>query len=84
MQKLALDNINKLRSLDQNKALLISATATGKTFLSAFDVEQMNADKVLFIVHRLNIARKSLKTFKHVFKNNKTYGIFRKSLSLLQ
>ena len=76
MQRLALDNINKLRSLDQNKALLISATATGKTFLSAFDVEQMKATKVLFIVHRLNIARKSLETFKHVFKNKKTYGIF--------
>ena len=76
MQRLALDNINKLRSLDQNKALLISATATGKTFLSAFDVEQMKANKVLFIVHRLNIARKSLETFKHVFKNKKTYGIF--------
>ena len=76
MQRLALDNINKLRSLNQNKALLISATATGKTFLSAFDVEQMKATKVLFIVHRLNIARKSLKTFKHVFKNKKTYGIF--------
>ena len=76
MQRLALDNINKLRSLDQNKALLISATATGKTFLSAFDVEQMKATKVLFIVHRLNIAIKSLETFKHVFKNKKTYGIF--------
>lgn len=76
MQRLALNNINKLRSLDENKALLISATATGKTFLSAFDVEQMNAAKILFIVHRLNIARKSLKTFKHVFKTNKTYGIF--------
>ena len=76
MQKLALENIKNLRSSNQNKALLISATATGKTFLSAFDVEEMKVEKVLFIVHRLNIAKKSLKTFKHVFKNNKTYGIF--------
>ena len=74
MQRLALDNINKLRSLDQNKALLISATATGKTFLSAFDVEQMKANKVLFIVHRLNIARKSLKLLNTYSKIKKHMG----------
>lgn len=76
MQKEALLNLKKLRSEKKNKALLISATGTGKTFLSAFDVKAVNPKKVLFVVHRLNIAKKALETFKKIFKNEKTYGLY--------
>lgn len=76
MQKEALLNLKNLRSEKKNKALLISATGTGKTFLSAFDVKAVNPKKVLFVVHRLNIAKKALETFKKVFKQEKTYGLY--------
>ena len=39
MQKEALENINELRNVGAKKSLLISATGTGKTYLSAFDAK---------------------------------------------
>ena len=79
MQKNALENLRALREAKVNKALLISATATGKTYLSAFDVKQFDAKKVLFIVHRWNIAKKALDSFKKIFKAERTYGLFETS-----
>jgi len=76
MQEEALKNLQKLRDEDKNKALVISATGTGKTFLAAFDAKQFNSKKLLFVVHRLTIAKAALKTFKRVFGNEKTMGLF--------
>jgi superfamily II DNA or RNA helicase/HKD family nuclease len=76
MQKEALENLTKLRADKKNKALLISATGTGKTFLSAFDAKAFNPKKLLFVVHRLTIAKKSLSTFQKVFGNKKSMGLY--------
>lgn len=74
MQKNALENLETLRKT-QNKALLISATGTGKTYLSAFDVKNSNPKKMLFITHRHVILGKSLVTFKSIIKDKKM-GIY--------
>lgn len=66
MQIQALSNIEMLRKEGKEKALLISATGTGKTFLSAFDVRTFKPKKFLFVVHRENIARAAMKSFKAV------------------
>lgn len=76
MQEDALENLTKLRSDKKNKALIISATGTGKTFLSAFDAKAFNPKKLLFVVHRLTIAKNSLKTFQKVFGNEKSMGLY--------
>lgn len=76
MQQEALKNIGNLRFNNKNKALLISATGTGKTYLAAFDAKAFKAKKLLFVVHRFNIAKKALETFKNVFGNSKTMGIY--------
>lgn len=76
MQKDALSNLKKIREEGKNKALIISATGTGKTYLSAFDVKNFNAKKILFVVHRLTIAKDSLKTFRNVFGRSKTMGVY--------
>lgn len=76
MQVDALENLNKLRSEGKSKALIISATGTGKTYLSAFDAKAFNPKKLLFVVHRLTIAKEALRTFKKVFGNNKTMGLY--------
>jgi superfamily II DNA or RNA helicase len=76
MQVVALNNLKKLREDNKNKALIISATGTGKTYLSAFDAKAFKAKKLLFVVHRLTIAEDSLETFKIVFGNDKTYGVY--------
>ena len=67
MQVEALSNIHNLRILGKSKALLISATGTGKTYLSAFDVKKFNPKKFLFVVHRLNIAVAAMKAYKTIF-----------------
>ena len=76
MQNDALKNLANIRANGKNKALLISATGTGKTYLSAFDVKAVEAKTFLFIVHRGNIANKAMDTFKSIFKNTRTMGIF--------
>ena len=58
MQREALVNIANLRSKGKNKALLISATGTGKTYLSAFDVKAFQAKEISFSCSSPNYRRK--------------------------
>lgn len=76
MQIEALENLKNLREEKKNKALIISATGTGKTYLSAFDAKAFKPKKLLFVVHRLTIAKDSLKTFQKVFGKTKTMGLY--------
>jgi len=76
MQVEALKNISNLRDQNKKKALLISATGTGKTFLSAFDVKRVNPKRLLFIVHRLNIAQAAMKSYRLLFAKEKTMGLY--------
>ena len=75
MQVAAIQNLKKLRNNGENKALLISATGTGKTYLSAFEIREFNPKRALFIVHREQIAKQALNSFKDVFGDTKTMGI---------
>lgn len=76
MQREALENINHLRSQGKKRALLISATGTGKTYLSAFDVQQFKPKKFLFIVHRLTIAEDAKKTFESLLGADIKMGVY--------
>lgn len=55
MQELALDSFKRLRAQNQNKALAIAATGSGKTVMAALDVKSYAPRRVLFIVHREQI-----------------------------
>ncbi|SEQ76183.1 PLD-like domain-containing protein [Treponema bryantii] len=72
MQEEALVALHNLREENQNRALLIAATGTGKTYLSIFDVKQEKPRKVLYVAHRDMILDKSEKSFKNIFPNIKT------------
>ncbi|SFQ48590.1 DUF3427 domain-containing protein [Hymenobacter arizonensis] len=76
MQVEALRNIAQLRAAGERKALLISATGTGKTYLSAFDARQVMPRHLLFVVHRATIAKAALRTFQRVFGNSRTMGLY--------
>jgi len=76
MQAEALTNLKKLRSENKNKALLISATGTGKTYLSAFDAKEFKPRRLLFVVHRANIAKAAQRTFEQVFGYEKEMGFY--------
>lgn len=66
MQQAALKALINLRSEGQKRGLIISATGTGKTYLAAFDVRNYRPRKFLFVVHREQILRKALLSFKNV------------------
>lgn len=66
MQEAALKQIQAVRDAGYDKGLVISATGTGKTFLSAFDVRRFAPKRMLFIVHREQILRKAKDDFQKV------------------
>jgi superfamily II DNA or RNA helicase/HKD family nuclease len=70
MQKEAMTSLSAIRSENKERALLISATGTGKTYLAAFDVQQFKPKRFLFLVHRETIARKSESSFREILGNS--------------
>ena len=70
MQVQALKNLEETRK-ENDRALLISATGTGKTYLSAFDVKQANAKKILFVAHRKVILERAKISYQKILKNKK-------------
>ncbi|HFR3404668.1 TPA: DUF3427 domain-containing protein, partial [Streptococcus suis] len=79
MQEQVLEGLATVRKNGAQKALVISATGTGKTYLSAFDVKQYNPDRMLFIVHREQILQKLLKDFQKVLGFEDDEGCIYKS-----
>lgn len=76
MQQRAVENLRRLRSSGEDKALVIAATGTGKTYMADFDVLDFKPNKMLFLVHREEILSDAEKTFKKLVKNkNKTTGL---------
>lgn len=76
MQQRAIENLHKIRKYNGKKGLVIAATGTGKTYMSAFDVKQLHPKKVLFIVHREDILRKAEESFKKVIGTTISTGFF--------
>lgn len=75
MQTAFVTNLRKLREAGAKKALLISATGTGKTYASAFALREENPGKVLFLVHREQIAKQAIVSYKKVFGKTKSFGL---------
>lgn len=76
MQSEALVSLAKMREQGRDRALLISATGTGKTFLSAFDARNAQPKTFLFLVHRRLIAEKAKESFEKVFDGQIHAGIY--------
>lgn len=74
MQQEALKALAKLQQNNKHKALLISATGTGKTYLSAFAVKKVNPKRLLFLAHREQILKQACKTFTKIIPDIQ-YGI---------
>lgn len=75
MQLAFIQNLKALREDGAERALLISATGTGKTYASAFALREENPKKALFIVHREQIAKQAMKSYKKVFGKTKRFGL---------
>ena len=65
MQVEALRGIQDIRNSGGDRALIISATGSGKTYLSAFDAK-VYGGRFLYLVHRRPILNKSFESFRKV------------------
>lgn len=59
----ALAALQKTRDDGYLRGLVVLATGLGKTWLAAFDAEQMGAHRVLFVAHREEILNQAAETF---------------------
>lgn len=76
MQEAALSQLKALRASGAKKGLIISATGTGKTYLSAFDVRNAAPMRMLFIVHREQILKKAMADYRKILGGNEEdFGI---------
>ena len=69
MQKEALKNLVFTRKNGHSKGVVIAATGTGKTYLSAFDVQQFQPKRLLFIAHREELLDSAIKTYSSLFQD---------------
>lgn len=75
MQAGFVSNLRNIIEAGENRALLISATGTGKTYASAFAMRELGFKKVLFLVHRGQLARQTRKSYERVFGRSVTMGL---------
>lgn len=75
MQEEFLKNMRDLQIKGENRAILVSATGTGKTYASAFAVHDFKPKRFLFLVHREQILKQSIRAYKHVFEGHENFGL---------
>ncbi|MHA3683527.1 DUF3427 domain-containing protein [Leucobacter sp. HY1908] len=66
MQLEALEAIAAVREAGEQRAVVVSATGTGKTILSTLDVRAANPNKMLFVVHREQILDAAIAAYQRV------------------
>ena len=75
MQVGFITNLKKIIESGQERALLISATGTGKTYASAFAMRELGFKRVLFLVHRGQLARQTKRSYEKVFGKSVSMGL---------
>lgn len=75
MQVGFITNLKKILEAGEDRALLISATGTGKTYASAFAMRELEFKRVLFLVHRGQLARQTKKSYEKVFAKSVSMGL---------
>jgi superfamily II DNA or RNA helicase/HKD family nuclease len=68
-------NLRKILATGEERALLISATGTGKTYASAFAMRELRFKRVLFLVHRGQLAKQTKKSYERVFDKSVSMGL---------
>ncbi|UEX90310.1 DUF3427 domain-containing protein [Staphylococcus ratti] len=66
MQSEALKSLSEIRARGEERALIVSATGTGKTIMSALDVRSYQPKCFLFIVHNEGILRRAMEDYQKV------------------
>lgn len=75
MQTSFITNLGRIIASGEERALLISATGTGKTYASAFAMRELGFKRVLFVVHRNQLAEQTMRSYDMVFEDTVSKGI---------
>ena len=75
MQVRFIANLRKILQHNEQRALLISATGTGKTYASAFAMRELGFKRVLFLVHSATLATQAKNSYQRVFGNAVSMGL---------
>jgi len=76
MQQEALQQIQAVRDRGKDKSIVVSATGTGKTYLSAFDVRRYKPKRMLFVAHREQILEKAKEDYQQLLGGlSRNFGI---------
>ena len=75
MQSRFINNLFEIINAGEKRALLISATGTGKTYASVFAMQKLRPKKLLFVVHRDLIAEQAYESYKYVFGSEVKMGL---------
>ena len=75
MQEQFIVNLKKMIAKGEDRVLLISSTGTGKTYASAFAMRECDFKRVLFLVHRGQLARQSRESYRMVFDDSISMGL---------
>lgn len=65
-QREALEALERTREEGNHRGLVVMATGLGKTWLAAFDVDQTQPERVLFVAHREEILLQAERTFQRI------------------
>jgi superfamily II DNA or RNA helicase/SOS-response transcriptional repressor LexA len=71
IQRQALTALHRTRLDGYQRGLVVMATGTGKTWLSAFDAINLGAKRILFVAHREEILEQAEKTFIRIYPNSR-------------
>ena len=75
MQEQFIVNLKKMLEKGEDRVLLISSTGTGKTYASAFAMRECGFKRVLFLVHRAQLAKQSMESYRMVFDDSVSMGL---------
>lgn len=75
MQVGFITNLRKILQAGEERALLISATGTGKTYASAFAMRELGFKRVLFLVHRGQLAKQTKRSYERIFDKSVSMGL---------
>ena len=76
MQRRALKELNRFRVMGATRALVVAAAGSGKTYLAAFDAQNFNPSRLLYIAQEGSILMKAYETFQRVFGADRSYGLY--------
>ena len=78
MQKEFIINFSNSYNKGDKKGLLVSATGSGKTYASAFGIQEIGFKRVLFVAHRTKLLHQAITSYSRVFMSKLNYGLISK------